>query len=63
MPSRILPDGDQHRLSWKWWDRFWLRCGFAFAASVILLEISRLAFGLPSQIDAGASQPCVTKTR
>ena len=63
MPSMTVPDGDQDQLRWKWWDRFWLRCGFAFAAAVLLLEISRHLFGLPSQTAAGASRPCVTETR
>jgi hypothetical protein len=58
--ATVPPDEGQDRTSWKWWDRFWLRCGLGFAAAATLLEISRLVSGLPSQV---ASRPCVTETR
>jgi hypothetical protein len=60
MPFMAVRDGDQDRFRCKWWDRFWLRCGLGLAATVLLLEISRLVFGMPSPI---ASRPCVTETR
>ena len=63
MPSTIASDGEQDRLRWKWWDRFWLRSGLIFAAGGLLMEASRLSLGVPAPIAAAASQACVTGTR
>jgi hypothetical protein len=43
----------KERLRWKWWDRFWLRCGFSLAAVVLFFETSRLVFA-PNSLTAAA---------
>jgi hypothetical protein len=51
----------EERLRWKWWDRFWLRCGFSVAAVVLLLDASRLLFAPAHLTAAGIPNSCASE--
>jgi hypothetical protein len=63
MASTTVHDGDLDRLSWRWWDRFWLRCGLTLAIGTLLVEASRLSLGSHAPGLAVNSRPCVSEIR